>query len=341
MNQYSMWENYKKIFSKDYDISFLDKYFKTKTLISLKSRSQFCGCDYTNLYSPLFHYSRFAHSEIVALINYHFTHDKKSTIISLLHDIGTPCFAHVIDFVLNDSDKQESSEKSLKDVVLEDEELQIYLNDDGISLSDLEDLSKYPILENKTPKLCADRLDGVLGTCYIWLHTHSLEEISEVFDDICILNNEEKKEELGFKSIDKALKFAQMVYVYATELQGNKDKFVMQYIADVIKSAVDKNLFTVDDLYKLKEGELINIFRTNFASWRYFEDASKVKSTNYMPKDYFVATKSKKRNVIPLVQYNSDIKRICDISKKAQKIYSSIENYSDKTYGYVKTIKKI
>ncbi len=34
--------------------SFLDKYLNTKTLCRLKEVTQFCGCDYTNLYSPRF-----------------------------------------------------------------------------------------------------------------------------------------------------------------------------------------------------------------------------------------------------------------------------------------------
>lgn len=31
---------------------FLDKYLETKTLTRIKHVTQFCGCDYTKLYSP-------------------------------------------------------------------------------------------------------------------------------------------------------------------------------------------------------------------------------------------------------------------------------------------------
>lgn len=79
----------------------------------LKNISQFCGCDYTHLYSPLFFYSRYRHSLVVAHMTWHFTHDKKETIVSLLHDVGTPCFAHVIDYVFGDFLNQESSEKKI------------------------------------------------------------------------------------------------------------------------------------------------------------------------------------------------------------------------------------
>ena len=341
MNQCKLWKDYKNIFCPDEDVSFLEKYFRTNTLLKLKTRSQFCGCDYTNLYNTLFYYSRFAHSEIVALITYHFTHDRKSSIIALLHDIGTPCFAHVIDYVLGDSERQESSEKDIKDILKEDEEIQIYLENDGISLDDLDDLSKYPVLENRSPRLCADRLDGVFGTCFIWLNTHNLEEISEVYNDLCIIKNEDNKDEIGFKNIDKALLFVDMVNVYAMELQGNRDKFVMQYIADIVKKSIDRNLCTLEDLYELSEEEFIKIFRNNFDSWHYFEMATKVECTNFMPNDYFIAVSSKKRNVIPLVMTDDGAKRIDNVSKNAKKIYDKIKKYRDKTYGYVKTIKKI
>ena len=94
--------DYIKIFI-DGDIPrYLSKYLYTKTLERLRYVSQFCGCDYTKIYNPRFFYTRFHHSLIVALINEHFTHDKKSTIASLLHDDKTPCFAHTIDYVLGD-----------------------------------------------------------------------------------------------------------------------------------------------------------------------------------------------------------------------------------------------
>ena len=53
-------------------------------------------------------------------------------------------------------------------------------------LKDFNDYTSYHILENKTPRLCTDRLDGVLHTCYIWLHTNSLDEIKEVYDNLTI-----------------------------------------------------------------------------------------------------------------------------------------------------------
>ena len=109
--------------------------------------------------------------------------------MALLHDIGTPCFAHCIDYVFGDYINQESSEKSIIEIISQDKKIQDFLKEDNLSIEDLADDSNFHILENKSPKLCTDRLDGVLHTCYIWLHTHSLEQIKEVYDNITVLKN--------------------------------------------------------------------------------------------------------------------------------------------------------
>ena len=55
-----------------------------------------------------------------------FYYDKKKTIMALLHDIGTPCFAHCIDFVFNDYTSQESSEKSIIEIIKNDNKMQSF-----------------------------------------------------------------------------------------------------------------------------------------------------------------------------------------------------------------------
>ena len=332
-----MKESYIKVFiDKEYPL-FIDKYLKVKTLIRLKNITQFCGCDYTKLYSPKFLFTRYDHSLVVAHMVWHFTHDKKSTIAALLHDIGTPCFAHTIDLVFGDYLNQESSEINIVDLINKDEELLNLLKEDGMEVNDLNDLSKYPILENKSPRLCADRLDGVLHTCYIWLHTNNLNEIKEVYNDMIVLTNEDGLSEIGFQHEEVTLKFVNMVYTYAIELRSNRNKYVMKYISDVIKKAKENNLITLNDLYIKKEKDIINLLEKNFDSWKVFKDAEKVINTNKEPNCYFISFNSKKRNTIPLL---NNI-RIDKYSNKAKKIYDNISKYESTKYGYIKGIKNI
>lgn len=320
---------------------FIDRYLSTKTMSRLKNISQFCGCDYTTLYSPLFFYSRYFHSLVVAHMTWHFSHDKKETIVALLHDVGTPCFAHSIDYVFGDFINQESSEKEIVEMIKKDKELLEFLEEDGVALTDLEDLSCYPILENHSPKLCCDRLDGVLHTCYVWIHTHSLEEIKKVFDDIVVLTNEDGHKELGFQHKEICEKFVEMVFQYAKELQGNRDKYIMNYISEIIKKCVAKNLITMEDLYKKKECEIVEIFKMYFISWQKFQNAEEIRGAENCPKEFYVSLECKKRNVIPLVKNKDKVVRITEVSKKAKAVYNELELYKDSPYGYVEGIEEV
>lgn len=335
-------EDYLEIFIDEQYPTFLDKYLSTSTLERLKYITQFCGCDYTKLYSPLFTYTRFFHSVVVAHMTWHFTHNKKETIVALLHDVGTPCFAHTIDIFLGDAINQESSEKDIIGILKNDKQLIDYLEEDQVSLNDFKDYSKFPILENKSPNLCTDRLDGVLHTCYVWLHTHSLEQIKEVYDDLVVLKNSLGNPEIGFKTQSIAEKFVQMVYVYAHELQGNTDKYVNKYIAELVKISYRNGLISLDDLYTKKETDICEIFNNNFKSWKSFVNAETISRSDTEPQNsYYVSFDTKKRNAIPLIQINNNSQRINTVSEYAQNLYKKIETEKDTKYGYIGNINKL
>lgn len=335
-------DQYLNIFIDNNYPDFIDKYLTTNTLNRLKHITQFCGCDYTNLYSPLFKYTRFDHSLVVAHMTWHFTHDKKETIMALLHDIGTPCFAHCIDYVFGDYINQESSEKSIKEIINKDKKMQMFLKEDNLVIKDLDNYSNFHILENKLPKLCTDRLDGVLHTCYIWLHTHSLEDIKEVYYNMKILTNEEGNPEIGFSDIEIAEKFASMVYNYAKELQGNTDKFVMKYISEIVKLSVKRELISLEDLYMKREEDICSIFNKNFLSWKIFNETSQLIRTANEPNNrFYISFETKKRNTIPLVHTEGGNKRIIEISNIALNIYDELNQYKDSTYAYVEEIYKL
>lgn len=334
-------QEYLKLFIDNEYPEFIDKYLNTKSLTRLKYVSQFCGCDYSKLYNPLFFFSRFDHSLVVAHMTWHFTKSKEETIAALLHDIGTPCFAHTIDYVFGDYLKQESSEKDIVDLIKKDDELLSYLKQDNINIENLKDLSKYPILENKSPRLCADRLDGVLHTCYIWLHTHSLKDIKEVFDNIVILKNEDGIKELGFKDKDICEKFVLMTEIYAKKLQACETKYIMKYISEIVKKAFNNSLFTLDDLYSKKEEEIINILNKNFESWKIFNNTEKIVRSDKEPSQFHANVETKKRNVIPLVKINNNFLRINEVSLQSEQIYLDLKNYKDTKYAYIEAIKNI
>ena len=100
---------YFEILSTDFP-EWLNAYINTKELQTQKYISTTCGTLYTDLFDSDIFYSSLDHSVAVALIVWHFTHDKKQTLAGLFHDISTPAFKHCVDFMNGDHLKQESTE---------------------------------------------------------------------------------------------------------------------------------------------------------------------------------------------------------------------------------------
>ncbi|NLC47902.1 MAG: hypothetical protein GX758_00895 [Tenericutes bacterium] len=317
---------------------FIDKYINTKELKRLDSIGLFCGCDYTKLYSMKFWYSRLDHSIATALITWNFSKSKVQTLSALFHDLGTPSFSHTIDYLLKDSENQEKSEKNIKDIVFSSKNLLKLLKDDNINIEDVIDVSKYSIVENKSPKICADRLDGILSTGLIWSKFWSLENIKRIYNDIVILENEDYNEELGFLSLKTANYFMQGVYKYSIELQKNKNKFFMQFIADNIKYLIYKKEISFEDLYNLSEKQIIAKIILNKDlknNWYIFEDLTTIKKSNIKIKNkYCVAVKSKKRYVIPLVIVKTKKYRLNKVSVSCSNLLDKYNNFNDKKYSY-------
>jgi hypothetical protein len=75
--------------------------------------------------------TRFDHSVTTSMIVYNLTYNKKMTLSALFHDVSTPCFSHVIDYMNGDYETQESTEKFTREIVLKDKKFLSYLKEDG------------------------------------------------------------------------------------------------------------------------------------------------------------------------------------------------------------------
>lgn len=149
---------YYSILSKNFP-EFLNDYIFTPEMQKLDGINQICGSYWRkeNIYDDM--YSVLKHSIGVALIIWNFTHDKKQTIAGLLHDISSPAFKHCIDFLNGDAEKQESTEEQTVETIKNSKQIMELLERDNIKVEEICDYKIYPIADNKTPKLSADRLE--------------------------------------------------------------------------------------------------------------------------------------------------------------------------------------
>ena len=181
---------------------FLEKYFECPSLIRLMNVGYFCGMDYASksVYDFSEYISRFAHSLTTSLLTYKVTKDRTMTVVSLFHDVATPCFSHVIDYMNEDYEKQESTEELTEDIIKNDMYLLKCLKEDNIDVDDIINFKKFSIVDNDRPKCCADRLDGVILTGIGWTKNIIKDDIKKIINDVRVFKNEDNEDEIGFNN---------------------------------------------------------------------------------------------------------------------------------------------
>lgn len=234
---------------------FLIKYLDTPCLKRLKKIGYFCGMDYAskNIYDFKEYITRYDHSLTVALLTWKCTHNKESTLAGLFHDISTPCFSHVIDYMNKDYENQESTEQYTEDILKNDKYLIECLKLDNINIENIINFKKYSIVDNERPKLCADRLDGVILTGMSWTKNIQSDDIDNILNDIDIYDNE-----IGFKTKEIANKVVEVSKSIDIYCHSNEDNYMMELLATITRYGINKGYITYKELYVSNEEDILN-----------------------------------------------------------------------------------
>lgn len=328
-------KEYYRILSKEFP-EFLNDYIYTPEMQKLDGVNQICGAYWKkeNIYDDI--YSVLKHSVGVALIIWNFTHDKKQTLAGLFHDISSPAFKHCIDFLNGDAEKQESTEEQTLEVIKNSKEIMSLLERDKIKLEEISDYKIYPIADNETPKLSADRLEYTFMNGIYYKKVWDISTIKEIYEDIQIIKNGDNIPELGFKSVEIAEKFIDGARELWPLWIRSEDTLTMYFFADIIEKMYNKNYITRKDLYELSEQEVINLI-TNCKdieisnSFNQFMNCNSfIDCEEYKEDKFCVNRKVKRRYINPLTENG----RIYDISNKAKEKIDSYINMKISKYTY-------
>ena len=349
-------EEYYKILCPEFP-NFLKKYIELPIMQRLSGIGLLCGTDWTSLYKNRFFYSRLDHSVGVALIIWNFTKDKTQTIAGLLHDVSTTVFSHVSDFRKGDALTQTSTEEPTTKMILSDSALCKLMESDGIEPKDVVDYHIYPIADNEIPSLSADRLEYMYPSGLVLDGSWTFEEIAKTYNNLTILKNEEKKDELGFKTIEMAELYCKKFCMIGHILQLNENKLCLQLLSQIMTKAVELNVLQEEDFMTLSESKIIekiesfiskktlSLEEQKFATmYNTFRKMTKVEHTNQkLPEDeYFcVSLKVKQRYINPLVKVGTNsqqAKRLSEVSDFANKLIKDFLEYEDTKFGCVKFI---
>ena len=223
----------------------------------LKDVGMHCGCEYTSfpMFVGLDNYSRYKHSVGCALIVWHFTQDRRQTIAALLHDIATPTFAHVVDFLNGDHLKQESTENGTVNIIASSPEIMTRLKEWNIELEEVADYHVYPIADNDSPKLSADRLEYTLSNLVNY-RIAPTEKVKEWYDHLMVGKNEEGEYELMFDDFQIAEAFCLSALETSKIYVADEDRFAMQTLSELLCKHITRGVLSKNDLYRT-ESEVI------------------------------------------------------------------------------------
>lgn len=302
--------NLHKIYSNEYP-DFIREIANTSAMLRLDNIGMNCGCEYTSfpMFAGLEKYSRYYHSIGVALIVWHFTHDIRQSTAGLLHDISSPAFAHVIDFMHGDYLTQESTEDGTQAIIEKSAEIQQLLNKYGMKTVEVADYHLYPIADNDTPRLSADRLEYTIGNIVNY-KLASPEKAKELYDNLIVGTNEDSQPEMMFTDKDKALEFAKLSLQCSRIYVADEDRYSMQRLAEILKECIIRGIITESDLYLGEAIVIEKLMKNEFSAkeWQKFRSYSTIVHTADNPDSRVIY--AKKRHINP---YISGLGRVGDV----------------------------
>lgn len=264
-----------------------------------------CGCEYTAFprFRGLMPYSRYRHSVSTALIVWRFTGDPAQAVAALFHDIATPVFAHVIDFMRGDYLSQESTEDGTERIIRGSAPIARQLAALGLSVDDVKDYHRYPIADNDTPRLSADRLEYTLGNFENY-GFRSLDGLRAIYGDLAVVAAEDGAPELAFRRADVARAFAFDALRCSRVYTSGEDRYAMQRLAELVGDALARGVIAEEDLYTT-EPEVIERFMSDGrsrAAWRRFRSLhAMIDDPTRAPEADRRVIRAKKRYIDPLI----------------------------------------
>ncbi|MBP0726311.1 HD domain-containing protein [Bacillus sp. RG28] len=276
--------------------------------------------------------TRYEHSVGVMLLIQKLGGSLEEQIAGLLHDISHTAFSHVIDFVL-ENNKEDYHEKIYHSIITESD-IPFILKKYGYDYKNiLLDDSKWHILEQPAPELCADRVDYTLRDMYQY-GSITLEEINNFLANLIIID-----EKMYPKNIATAEWFVKTYYKEVIDFFMNPlNIYGNDRLANTIKLAIDKNVINLDTLLKTDE-EVMNLLR--LSDDKDVRDLLNQLHPNVNVKEdkteYDLHRKNKVRLIDPSVLNENKLIRVSKLSDNVKRMNDEAKEKSE--YGmYVKII---
>lgn len=192
-------------------------------------------------------YSRYYHSLGVMLALRRLGASLEEQVAGLIHDASHLAFSHVADWVFADGHKGKEDYHDLShDQFIRKTEIPQILSRYGLDTERILSENNFPLLENKLPDICADRLDYTLQEMY--------RSTDKKIAGECLNGVINFKNEIVFKSKNIGLLFAKNYLRLQRELWGGEnDSARYNDFSEILKDALQKGIIDRIDFYEDEE----------------------------------------------------------------------------------------
>lgn len=196
-------------------------------------------------------YSRYDHSVGVMMLLKVLEASLEEQIAGLLHDMSHTAFSHLVDRAIGDPSTENLQDDEFENYFMSSDALKI-LKKYNFNPADFTDLHNFPLLEQPSPKLCADRIDYILRELESRGDTKSIEKI---LPKLTTYNNK-----IVFKTKTAASLFGrkymwiQKIHWTDTEILAHDHVF-----SEILKDALTTGIITKSDLFTTDREVLLKL----------------------------------------------------------------------------------
>ncbi|MUK88852.1 HD domain-containing protein [Ornithinibacillus sp. L9] len=201
--------------------------------------------------------TRYDHSIGVMLLIKKLGGSIEEQIAGLLHDVSHTAFSHVVDFVLDH--QNEDYHEVIYESVIKNSDIPTILEKYNYRYEDmLLDDSKWTLLEQSAPELCADRVDYTLRDMYEYGHI-SMEEVRTFLSNLIVMDGK-----MYLQNVDIAEWFVRTYYKEVIDFFLDPlNIYGYDMLAKVLKLSIDKEVITLKDFLEDDENLLNKIKSSN------------------------------------------------------------------------------